>query len=312
VGDKITVIKSTLCLAILFLAFQQSYAQQQPTYRVLDGDTINRVDAKGLKQGFWKIFGANTKNSIGYLPTQLVEQGMYISGRKNGVWKRFFPNGDIRNETTYVNGRIDGKYKEYYRNGQIQEEGNWWNSRNVSEFSRYYPNGNKAQEFVFKQSGKRDGEQRYYYPSGKLMIMAEVNNGKKALIKEYFESGELKANKVFDPESGELDQINTEVYQPKLVEAAKAVEKEPVEPITSPVIEAEDKPNVPKAGVGAFTGNGFKRMYNAAKQLSKVGEFKNYRLMDGKQYFYDDNGLLIRIKQFENGRFIGDAPLNAE
>ncbi len=50
-------------------------------------------------------------------------------------------------------------------------------------------------------------------------------------------------------------------------------------------------------------------MYNANRQISKDGVFSKYRLMKGKQYIYNGNGILTQIKQFKEGRYIGDAPL---
>lgn len=31
--------------------------------------------------------------------------------------------------------------------------------------------------------------------------------------------------------------------------------------------------------------------------------------MDGKQYIYDENGILKRIQKFRDGIYIGDAPI---
>jgi antitoxin component YwqK of YwqJK toxin-antitoxin module len=50
-------------------------------------------------------------------------------------------------------------------------------------------------------------------------------------------------------------------------------------------------------------------LYNKNRQISKDGIFKDNRLMEGKAYIYDENGILIRIAIFKNGIYVGDAPI---
>ena len=37
-----------------------------------------------------------------------------------------------------------------------------------------------------------------------------------------------------------------------------------------------------------------------------MGEFKDNRLMNGKWYIYDDNGILLRIAVYKDGIYVGD------
>lgn len=285
-----------LCLGTLTLSAITNDTGQ--TFEIYNGDTINYVDANNLKQGLWKIFN-HMKNLPGYRPDQVVEEGYYKDSRKTGIWKRYYPNGNIKDEIEYINNRTGGYYKIYYENGQLQEEGYWKNNRNVGTFKRYYENGNLAQEFNFNESGKREGVQKYYYENGQLMIEGEWQDGKEAgVVKEYYENGELKAEKYFN--NGQIDPEKTKTYEPKKpVVAEKKEEKEPVANVV--VKKEEEKPNI-----GAFDGNGYAKLYNLNKQISKDGYFKNYKLIDGKWYKYDENGILIKIEIYKNGRYVGD------
>jgi len=286
---------------VLFLVVS-SFQAQNLNYEVIDGDTINLVDEQNLKQGFWKIFG-KMKKTPNYEPDQIVEEGSYKSSRKQGLWKKFFASGKIKNEITYVNSRPNGYYKIYFENGQIEEEGSWKSNRNTGSFKRYYENGQVSQEFVFNESGKRDGEQKYFYDNGQVMIIADISQGKEKFVKEFFENGELKAEKVFI--DGKLDVENTKVYEAKEPVKDRVEAELEAAPVRVVVIDSTDKDNLSEA----FDGNGHKKMYNKNKQLSKVGVFKNYRLMEGEWYKYDDNGILMKIEKFKKGRYIGDAPL---
>lgn len=288
-------------LYILLPIFVCSISSAQ-SYTIDKGDTINVIDANNLKQGFWRIFG-KMKKLPGYEPEQVVEEGNYESSRKQGLWKNFFPNGKLKSEIAYVNSRPNGTYKTYFENGQVEEEGNWENTRNTGGFKRYHENGQTAQQFVFNETGKRDGKQVYFYENGQVMIEADIAAGKEKFVKEYYEDGSIKAEKSFI--DGELDVANTKVYEPK-----------------NPITKDEDLANAPikivkvdkndEVNSGSFNGNGQHTMYNKDKQLSKVGFFKDFRLMDGLLYKYDNDGMLIVIEKYKEGRYIGDAPLPKE
>ena len=290
-------------LYILIPIFICSISSAQ-SFTIDKGDTINVIDANNLKQGFWRIFG-KMKKLPEYQPDQVVEEGNYENSRKQGMWKNFFPNGKIKSEIAYVNSRPNGTYRTYFENGQVEEEGSWENNRNTGGFKRYHENGQTAQQFVFNESGKRDGKQVYFYENGQVMIEADIVAGKEKFVKEFYEDGSVKAEKYFN--DGEIDATKTKVYEPK----TPIKNKEDKELASSPVkVIKADKNDV--VNVGTFNGNGQHTMYNKDKQLSKVGLFENYRLMDGLLYKYDANGILIVIEKYKAGRYIGDAPLPKE
>jgi antitoxin component YwqK of YwqJK toxin-antitoxin module len=285
-------------LYILLPIFVCSISSAQ-SYTIDKGDTINVIDENNLKQGFWRIFG-KMKKLPGYEPEQVVEEGNYESSRKQGLWKNFFPNGKLKSEIAYVNSRPNGTYKTYFENGQVEEEGNWENTRNTGGFKRYHENGQTAQQFVFNETGKRDGKQVYFYENGQVMIEADIEAGKEKFVKEYYEDGSIKAEKSFI--DGELDVANTKVYEPKTpIKEDKDLANAPIK-----VVKADKNDEV---NIGTFNGNGQHTMYNKDKQLSKVGFFENFKLMDGLFYKYDNNGILIVIEKYKAGRYIGDAPL---
>ena len=286
---------------IIIAVFFSSISVAQ-SYEVIDGDTINVVDANGLKQGFWRIFG-RMKKLPGYQPDQVVEEGNYKDSKKQGIWKRFFPNGKVKDEIEYVNNRPNGYYRTYYENGQVQEEGVWQRNRNVGQFKRYYENGQVAQEFNFNETGKRDGKQVYYYENGQVMIEGEWAAGKESgEIVEYYENGDIKAKKVFN--NGIMDTTKSQIFEPKNPIENKEDEELADAPEKVVKVEADEKPNV-----GKFDGNGPFKLYNKNKQIVKDGVFKNYRLMDGKWYKYTDDGILYNIEVYKKGKYIGDAPL---
>lgn len=289
-------------LLLTFLALFVSAHSQ--SFELLDGDTINKVDVNKKRQGRW-IIKASAKHP-GYTAGTVVEEGEFQNSRKFGLWKKYYPNGKLKSEITYKGSRPFGAYKLYYENGNVEEEGNWQRTKNTGAFKRYHENGKIAQDFVFTETGKRTGTQKYYYENGNLRLEGNWQEGlESGEMKEYYQNGDLMAVKNFN--NGEMDKSSFQSYAPKtpqkdaldnLIDEGKDIAVKATK---------EEAPNQ-----GGFDGNGFKKLYNRNRQLAKDGEFKNYRLMNGKQYKYDENGLLIKIMIFKEGRYIGDGVITED
>jgi antitoxin component YwqK of YwqJK toxin-antitoxin module len=266
---------------------------------------INRTDQSGKRQGYWVIKGYMS-NDKAYSPDAIVEEGEYKDNRREGLWKRFWPNGKPKSEVNYVFGKPEGHYKIYYETGQMEEEGDWVDSRNVGEFKRWHPSGNMQQLFMFSQNGKRNGVQKYFYENGKLAMEVNIHNGEEhGVCKRYNEDGSLKEEMVFD--GGELKPGSSKEYSDKpggeIVEADpynKSIGKESTAP--------EGKVNA----AAVFKPNGYNVMYNKNGQMAQAGVYSNGRLWDGKMYVYNSDGILIRIEVYKGGRYLGSGVLEEE
>lgn len=269
----------------------------------VNSDTLNQVDpSTGLKQGYWIVY-----NSIKKLPAYpaeaKVEEGKFADSKKTGMWKMFYPNGNIKSEITFTENRPKGYAKMYYENGKLQEEGNWENNRWVGDYKSYYENGQTFYNFKYTNTGKREGKQEYFYDNGKVMMTGEMHDGKETGVwEERYENGDLRAKKAFN--DGALDAENTEVYAPKepLPPKKEEISKEPAKVVDSKIEKAN-------AAAKPFDGNGYAKLFLPGARISKDGEFKNYRLIDGKDYIYNMDGILERIAVYKTGKYVGDAPI---
>lgn len=289
-------------ISILFF-YLSSGAQAQSFEMGPNGkDTLNLTDAQGKKQGKWIIRGKHKPGTC-YQPDQKIEEGRYSDNRKTGIWIEYYCNSNMKNKLTFVNGRPDGYAIMYHENGKISEEGNWKANRWVGNYKLYHENGQVQHEFVFNQNGKRDGQQKYYYENGQIAVEGNFVNGKEnGIIKEYYENGDQKAEKNFA--DGSVDVNSIKEFQPK----KPLVKKSDVPADNAPkvVISKDEKPNEAVATKGPMILNGQHTLYNRNKQITKDGVFKDNRLMDGKAYIYDDNGILSRIAVYKNGVYVGD------
>lgn len=55
--------------------------------------------------------------------------------------------------------------------------------------------------------------------------------------------------------------------------------------------------------------NGYNKIYNENFDIFLDGDFRNYRLWDGKVYEYDEDGILLRVKVYKNGKYHSDGQL---
>lgn len=278
------------------------WAQAQ-SYEMHGKDTINVIDAMGKKQGKWITWGKNKPGSC-YTPEQKVEEGKYTENRKTGQWIEYYCNGNMKNKLTFVNGRPDGYAIMYHENGKISEEGTWKANRWVGNYKLYYENGAVQHEFAFNQSGKREGPQKYFHENGQIAIEGDFVNGKESgVIKEYYENGDIKAEKNYA--DGQVDIASIKEFQPKKPIVKSSTD--PAENAPKVVITKDEKPNEAVApNKGPMMLNGQHTLYNKNKQITKDGVFKDNRLIDGKAYIYDENGILNRIAVYKNGIYVGD------
>lgn len=262
-------------------------------------DTINYTDVAGKKQGKWVLFGKHKPNTC-FASNQKAEEGAYKENRKTGVWMEYFCNGNAKNKITFVNGRPDGYAIVYYENGKVQEEGQWKNNRWVGNLKQYYDNGQVQHNFNYNAAGKREGAQTYNHDNGQTAIKATFADGKETgVVKEYNTDGSIKAEKTFN--NGNVDVASIKIYESKKEAKTEAADNAP-----KLTLKADEKPNDAAASKGPMVLNGEHTLYDKNKNITKQGEFKDNRLMNGKAYIYDDNGILSRVAIYKNGVYVGD------
>lgn len=270
---------------------------------------LNYTDSRGWRQGHWIIRNSD-KHLPGYNESDKIEEGNYKDNLKQGIWIQYFPGGMIKNKITFKDNRPDGYTVTYFENGKVNEEGIWRNNRWVGNYKLNYENGTVQHEFHYNESGKRDSLNKYYYPNGQLMIAGSWVNGKQSgVTTEYYDDGSIKAKEVF--KDGNIDPSQSQTFAPKSAKSNDVVNpvitNAPKQSVA--VIKPDETPNI---GQKAVNGNGSMTLYNKNKQIVKEGMFRSYQLMDGKEYIYNQNGILQRIAVYKDGQYVGDAPMTEE
>jgi hypothetical protein len=116
-----TTMLTKTCMGWMLLFFMTGIAATAQEPMVTEkGDTINRVNAKGLRHGPWMVHVEPLRGQPGY-----EEEGDYRDGRKEGVWRRFSLQGDLVAVENFKGGFRDGKQMYFTRLGEPLREESW-------------------------------------------------------------------------------------------------------------------------------------------------------------------------------------------
>lgn len=108
-------------LIVLFLLVSVAANAQWQNYTIgPKGDTLNRIDKKGVKQGPWVIHVDELRGEKGF-----EEEGYFKNGLKEGPWKRFSLEGDLIAVENYRWGNKDGKSVYLDNQGRPIREETW-------------------------------------------------------------------------------------------------------------------------------------------------------------------------------------------
>lgn len=108
-----------LLAAFLFISFSAS-AQWKSFKLSPKGDTLNRVDQSGLKQGPWVVHVDDLRGERGY-----EEEGYFHNNKKEGIWRRYSLEGDLIAMEQYRWGYKNGINRYFNYQGEPVREESW-------------------------------------------------------------------------------------------------------------------------------------------------------------------------------------------
>jgi antitoxin component YwqK of YwqJK toxin-antitoxin module len=251
----------------------------------------NLKDKQGKRTGKWVIF--NSKDLK-------IEEGVFVNGRKEGQWVKYFEDGKApKLKGSYSNNRPDGEFIRYYKNGKIREKGSFSKSKLKGEYIRYHSNGNIEYIGSYNNLGEESGVIQYFYKNGGLELEYTMKNAHlNGKLTRYFEDGSLKSSILFS-EDGNI--IESKILEKKL----------PEKKIVNTENNSDNPPNLinPKTKGVKFNFFGYNKVYNENDEIWMDGIFKNGQLLDGKVYRYDRDGILQRVLVYKNGKYHSEGQL---
>lgn len=237
--SKINSMKKILIVVSLILAVfsftlngqTKPVEQVKPTDYKLP-DSVNKLDANGLKSGYWierqgeltskGIYVTNLKTGnwiIYYSNNSIHKLEYYNKGAKDGICLQFDRKGKLTlqenytrgllhgqtiyygqytetpmSEISFANGKKNGQFRQYYDNSKIQEESNYKNDIKDGSSHWYNKNGKLIAEYNYK-NGSFDGIQKTFYDNDTLQTSTMyLNNQLSGDYKEYYRNGKLKVS----------------------------------------------------------------------------------------------------------------------
>jgi hypothetical protein len=184
-------------LCLLLLISLNSFGQWKDYTISVRGDTLNRVDLKGKKQGPWVVSVPDLRGERGY-----DEEGYFENDQKDGTWKRYSLQGIKIAEENYRWGKFNGRCKYFTYNGGLLREENW----RAMDPSRQYDTvpvydikdpSKLIDMVVVKNEGvsMKHGTWNYYDPAEGVIVQTE----KYRLNKLVTDDGELLADDDLKP-----------------------------------------------------------------------------------------------------------------
>lgn len=108
-------------ILIIALFISLPAAAQLKDYIIgVKGDTLNRVDIQGKKQGPWVHRYETIRGERGF-----EEEGEYTDDRKEGIWRKYSLMGDLIAIENYRWGFLDGKSQYFNTAGMVFREESW-------------------------------------------------------------------------------------------------------------------------------------------------------------------------------------------
>jgi uncharacterized protein len=279
---KFVVFCFVMCLPFVALLAQTSASA------VSVPDSINKVDGKGKKQGYWEEKQANST----------ITKGWYVNDLQNGQWLTYGQNGIIAKVENYNKGKKNGAVIEIDSRGYLSAELYFINDIPEGTAKRYFYGTNLASVIPYKH-GKIDGKKIIYYENsaGKPQEESNFKNDiKDGVSKWYTITGDVVAE--YNYVNGELQGTQKEYY-PK-----GALKSEQIYLKNIPEGEYKEYFDVVKPEAPAGNPN----PANPAKHAEApvVGKLKLDGMYvkgekDGKWTEYDENGAVLKITRFVNG-----------
>lgn len=188
-----------LCVDVfLFSLFEKAIAQPKEkntlSYNIYNGDTINRKDKQGRKQGpYYKFYKTDT----------VFYKGQFVNDKPQGTFTYYSEKGKLESTLVWDATGTKATAKHYYDTGKLRAKGNYINQKKDSTWIYYNADDSLASIENYKL-GLRNGDFKVYYKTGGLarheIYVADKLNGPG---REFFDDGKKKIECTY--KNGNLD-----------------------------------------------------------------------------------------------------------
>lgn len=154
------------------------------TLDLLAQDTINRMDNRNRKQGFWKKTDKNGKK---------IYEGQFRDDIPYGEFRYYYPEGKLKAISKFYDNGIQSFTITYFNNGFKMAEGRFINEKRDSLWKFYSEYDGKLVAEEMYLDGKKNGLSRTFYAGeGVAEILTWEEDSREGNWEQYFSDGKLK------------------------------------------------------------------------------------------------------------------------
>ena len=124
---------------------------------------------------------------------QLENETYIVENELNGPTQEYYENGQLKVEYYYNSGEVDGEYKSYNLSGNLKKKELYESGSKIEEYN-YYDNGNLF-SFESYETGIKTGPYSIYYENGQLKEKGENLLYSKYPLEKYYENGQIEFRK---------------------------------------------------------------------------------------------------------------------
>lgn len=122
----------------------------------------------------------------------LLAEGLYDNqGRKQGIWKYYWPDGTLKATGKYINDSKDGEWKYFFEDGTLEQVGKYMFDQLDGVWRWYFKDGELRLEQNFFE-GLADGDVVEYNDSNEVIVQGQYLDGLKTGIWKYSSHGVLE------------------------------------------------------------------------------------------------------------------------
>lgn len=208
-----------------------------------------------------------------------------------------FENGWVRYEgITDFNGQRQGLWKEYYPTGELRSKGKYKNSKPIGDWYFYFTDKSIEIEGTYNNKGNKQDQWVWYYPSGDTMIVANYEDDDlDGRYVEYDEAGQplVVGTYIAGYEEGTWYYRNGTAVETGTYEGGKreGLWKSTFNG-TQTSFEIRYEQDVRTGKYVAYWENG---------NIKAMGKYEN-GLQDGSWTYYNEDGILFLTTIFKDGK----------
>jgi antitoxin component YwqK of YwqJK toxin-antitoxin module len=143
--------------------------------------SLGSYSKSGRKEGLFKEF-APDGSLVGariYAGDRLVSEGRVNDvGALEGPWVEYYATGEKRAEGSYKEGRRDGAWSFFHRSGKVEQKGNYVAGLPQGEWKWYYESGALHREEYYRR-GREDGASMEVAEDGSVLTQGAYIDGNK-------------------------------------------------------------------------------------------------------------------------------------